>query len=75
MISLFTLFEASIEYTKNFKVEKFRKPNKLDRQTEDGKDMYRSKKLPNGEVLTFAIKKTTGPEGGKTKLINIKKPK
>ena len=84
MISVYNLFETMppapgpigrFERTKNFVVEKFRKPNKKTMEKEDGKPMYRTKKLPSGEVLTFAIKKTEGPEGGRTKLVNIKRPK
>lgn len=74
MISIL-LERKRLETTKNFIVEKFRKPNKSNRVKENNKDMYRSKKLPSGEVLTFAIKNSPGPEGGKTKLVNIKRLK
>jgi hypothetical protein len=57
------------ERTKNFVVEDFKDPpRKLIKA-------YRSKKLPDGHVLTFAVLKTKGPRGGRTELLNVKHPK
>lgn len=57
-----------IEHTRNFVVEDLKDPPKKQVLR------YRSKKLPDGHVLTFAVTRGKGPRGGRTKLINIKHP-
>lgn len=57
------------EKTKNFIVEDYKDPPKKEIQG------YRSKKLPSGVVVTLAILKKKGPEGGRTRVVNIKKPR
>ena len=53
----------------NFNVSDYKQPPKKDITT------YRSKKLPDGKVLKFAIMKHSGSNGGKTKLTSIWRPK
>lgn len=60
---------VSREETKNFIVEDYKDPPKKQVLR------YRSKKLDDGTVLTFAVTRGKGPEGGRTKLVNIKHPK
>ncbi len=57
------------EITTNFIVEDYKDPPKKQVLR------YRSKKLPDGTVLTFAVMRGKGPEGGRTRLVNIKHPK
>lgn len=63
--------------TKNFKVEDFKNPAKKSIKEDPitKKEMYRSKKLPNGDVLRFAVTKNSGPQGGHTKITSIWKKK
>jgi hypothetical protein len=58
-----------VEKTKHFLVEDYKDPPKKEVQG------YRSKKLPSGVVVTLAILKKRGPEGGRTRVVNVKKPR
>ncbi len=58
-----------IEETENYIVEDYKDPPKKQVLR------YRSKKLEDGIILTFAVMRGKGPEGGRTKLVNIKYPK
>jgi hypothetical protein len=58
-----------IEKSKNDIVEDYKDPPKKQVLR------YRSKKLEDGTILTFAVLRGKGPEGGRTKLVNIKHPK
>jgi hypothetical protein len=58
-----------IEETENFIVEDYKDPPKKQVLR------YRSEKLEDGTVLTFAVLRGRGPRGGRTKLVNIKYPK
>lgn len=58
-----------IEKTKNFIVEDYKDPPKKHVLR------YRSKKLEDGTILTVAVMRGKGPEGGRTKLVNIKYPR
>lgn len=60
---------VKVEKTKHFIVKDFRDPPKREIRG------YRAKKLPDGTVLTFAILTTKGPRGGRTALVNEKKPR
>ena len=53
----------------NFNVSDYKQPPKKEIIT------YRSKKLSDGKMLKFAIMKKNGPDGGKTKLTSIWRPK
>lgn len=57
------------EETKSFIVEDYKDPPKKRVLR------YRSKKLDDGTVLTFAVMRGKGPNGGRTELVNIKHPK
>lgn len=60
----------------NFTVDEYKNPNKKDIvKGEDKKPMYRSKKLPGGEVVRFAIMKNPGPRGGRTQATSFWRPK
>lgn len=64
------------ETTPNFKVDDYKNPPEKDIQKgSDDKPMYRSKKLPGGEVVRFAIMKNKGPRGGSTKATSFWRPK
>jgi hypothetical protein len=58
-----------IEETENYIVEDYRDPPKKQVLR------YRSVKLEDGTILTFAVLRTKGPRGGRTKLVNVKYPK
>ncbi len=58
-----------IEKSKNYIVEDYKDPPKKQVLR------YRSKKLEDGTILTFAVMRGKGPEGGRTKLVNIKYPR
>jgi len=58
-----------IEETKNYVIEDYKDPPKKQVLR------YRSVKLEDGTILTFAVLRKKGPEGGRTKLVNIKHPK
>ncbi len=58
-----------IEKTKNDIVEDYKDPPKKQVLR------YRSKKLEDGTVLTVAVMRGKGPEGGRTELVNIKYPR
>ena len=58
-----------IEETENYIVEDYKDPPKKRVLR------YRSKKLEDGTILTFAVLRRKGPEGGRAKLVNIKYPK
>ena len=63
--------------TKNFKVKDYKNPptKSIKKDPKTGKPMYRSKKLPGGDVLRFAIKKKKGPKGGRTQVTSHWKKK
>lgn len=58
-----------IEKTKNDIVENYKDPPKKQVLR------YRSKKLEDGTILTFAVMRGKSPEGGRTELVNIKYPR
>jgi hypothetical protein len=58
-----------VERTKNFIVKDYKDPPKKDVKG------YRTKKLPSGVLVTVAILRKTGPRGGRTEVVNIKKPR
>jgi hypothetical protein len=58
-----------VERTKNFIVKDYKDPPKKEVKG------YRTKKLPNGVLVTVAILRKTGPRGGRTEVVNIKKPR
>lgn len=79
MLIVYPLFEKKViktEETKNFNVDDYKKPdNKKIQKDNSGKPIYRSKKLPDGTVLRFAIKKEKGPRGGQTEITSKWSPK
>lgn len=58
-----------VERTKNFIVKDYKDPPKKDVKG------YRTKRLPSGTLITLAIMRKKGPRGGRTKVVNIKKPR
>jgi len=58
-----------VERTKNFIIEDYKDPPKKEIEG------YRSKRLPNGTLVTVAILRKRGPRGGRTEVVNIKKPR
>jgi len=61
--------------TPNFKVDDYKNPDKKDIVKDNSNPIYRSKKLPGGEVIRFAVMKKSGPQGGKTKATSFWRPK
>jgi len=81
MISL-VLFQEErkvlkIEDKPNFTVEDYKNPPEKDMKTDSstGKPMYRSKKLPDGTVLRFAIMNKKGKQGGHSVMTSKWNPK
>jgi hypothetical protein len=58
-----------VEKTKNYIVKDYKDPPKKEIKG------YRSKKLPNGVIVTVAILRKPGPRGGRTEAVNVKKPR
>jgi len=57
------------EFTRNYVVEDYRDPPKKEVKG------YRTKRLPDGTLVTVAIMRKPGPRGGRTKIVNLKKPR
>ena len=79
-LCLYSLIEESPIVIKqedkpNYTVDDYKNPPKKDMKKENGKPMYRSKKLPSGEIIRIAIMKKSGPRGGQTKTTSIWRPK
>ncbi len=58
-----------VERTKNFIVKDYKDPPRKEVKG------YRTKKLRDGTLVTVAILRKEGPRGGRTEVVNIKKPR